>query len=185
MIALTIDDGPDTATTSEILALLSRYQARATFFVIGERVAGNEALVQQMLVEGHELGNHLCEDRPSIRLSPRAFADDLQRAEAILAPFAKPRWLRPASGWYSPTMVRVAADQGYRVALGSLFPFDTHIASARFAAAYLAMHAYPGAIIVLHDSGAWGQRTLATLARLLPVLQAQGYRLVTLSELLG
>lgn len=67
LIALTIDDGPDPITTPKILEVLERYGAHATFFIISNRVKGNEALVERMVSYGHELANHLTEDKPSIK----------------------------------------------------------------------------------------------------------------------
>lgn len=189
LIALTIDDGPDARTTPQILDILQRYGAQATFFVISSRVQGNEALVAEMVRRGHELGNHLTEDRPSIYLSPQAFEADLLAADRVIAPLApftqvgSLRWLRPASGWYNAAMIRTATKYDYRVALGSIFPFDTHIASVGFCALHIRLNAAPGSIIVLHDSGAWGDRTAVTLERVLPQLINKGYRIVSLSEL--
>jgi peptidoglycan/xylan/chitin deacetylase (PgdA/CDA1 family) len=76
-VALTLDDGPDPQTTPRILEVLRENQARATFFLISDQVLGCEDLVQTMVKEGHELGNHMTADQPSIRLSPEAFAEDL------------------------------------------------------------------------------------------------------------
>src|SRR5919112_1018908 len=67
VVALTIDDGPDPISTPVILAELRRQGARATFFVITERITGQEHLVRTMTAEGHELGNHFTRDRASIR----------------------------------------------------------------------------------------------------------------------
>src|SRR5688572_6735261 len=63
LVALTLDDGPDERTTPLILDQLRRHGARATFILIGERVAGREALVRRLVEEGHEVGNHLMRDR--------------------------------------------------------------------------------------------------------------------------
>lgn len=98
IIALTIDDGPDAVATPKILEILQRYQARATFFVISDRVKGNESVIREIVNQGHELGNHLTEDKPSIQLSPQEFETDLLEAHAILSKFAKPCWLRPGGG---------------------------------------------------------------------------------------
>jgi peptidoglycan/xylan/chitin deacetylase (PgdA/CDA1 family) len=77
IVALTIDDGPDASTTPVILDLLIEYQAAATFFVITDRIPGNEHLLERMIEEGHELGNHMTNEEPSIRLSREGFAADL------------------------------------------------------------------------------------------------------------
>jgi len=64
-----------------------------------------------------------------------------------------------------------------------VYPYDPHVPSVRFAAAYILANARPGAVIVLHEGGARGARAVETLRRVLPALRARGYRVVTLSEL--
>ena len=183
MIALTIDDGVDSIFTPQILEILERYQARATFFLISSTVPGNESIVRSIASSGHEIGNHLTEDKHSITLSPAEFESALVEAEKILAPFGKLRWLRPGGGWYNSTIVDIAHKYNYRVALGSIFPYDTHIPFSWFASWQILTNARPGSIIILHDGGKRGQRTVSTLNSILPQLKRQGYRIVTLSEL--
>jgi peptidoglycan-N-acetylglucosamine deacetylase len=183
LVALTLDDGPDAATTPLILAELRRHEARATFFLITERVRGREPLLRQLVAGGHELGNHFTQDRPSIRLSAGQFAQDLDQAHDVLAPYGPVRWARPGSGWYSQAMIATMAQQGYRCALGSVYPYDATIPSARFASWHILRNIGPGAIIVLHDSGARGHRTVEVLRTVLPELHRRGYRVVSLSDL--
>lgn len=183
IIALTIDDGPDETTTPKILEILEQHKARATFFIISDRVKGKESVIREIVNQGHELGNHMTEDKASIQLSPQEFETDLLEAHAILANFAKLCWLRPGGGWYHTTMIEIAHRQGYLVALGSVFPFDTTIPSSWFASMQILCNARPGSIVILHDSGLWGERTALTLSRVLPKLSQKGYQVVTLSEL--
>ena len=112
IVALTIDDGPSD-TTPEILAVLERHGVNATFFNISDYLPGHEQTVQQAARQGHELGNHLTADIPSIRLSAEAFEADLLAAEAAVLPLlpeenATLRWLRPGMGFYNTEMVRIA-----------------------------------------------------------------------------
>ncbi|MDQ3698393.1 MAG: polysaccharide deacetylase family protein [Gemmatimonadota bacterium] len=185
VIALTIDDGPDSLGTPAILAALAEYGARATFFLISDRVRGREGLVSAIVRGGHELGNHLTRDEPSIRLSPEEFQEALLEADSVLAPFAATRWARPGGGWHEATMLTTMRRHAFRCALGSVYPYDSHVLSSRFAARYIRVHARPGAVIVLHDAGGRGERTAATLRRVLPALSQRGYRVVALSELVG
>jgi len=185
LLALTLDDGPDPETTPEILAELRRHGARATFFLITDKMRGQEELVRQIVRDGHELGNHFTQDRPSIKLSPLDFERDLVRAHRSLTPFAAVRWARPGSGWYSQHMIDVMAQNGYRCALGSVYPFDVAVPSVRWAAHYVLRVARPGRIVVLHDGGSRGHRTARVLSRVIPELQRRGYRLVSLSELVA
>lgn len=183
LVALTLDDGPDTVTTPLILAELERYGAHATFFLIAERVPGRELPVQRLVMGGHEVGNHLTRDRPSIRLDAAAFARDLGEAHGVLAPFGPVRWARPGAGWYSRTMIATILRQGYRCALGSVYPYDATIPSVTWSRWYILRNVRPGAILILHDGGARGRRTVRVLRAVLPELRRRGFRVVTLSEL--
>jgi peptidoglycan/xylan/chitin deacetylase (PgdA/CDA1 family) len=183
IVALTIDDGPDPISTPAILAELRRQGARATFFLITERVRGQEQLVRTITSQGHELGNHFTRDRASIRLSSSAFEADLLLAHQVLASYGAVKWARPGSGWYSRAMIGVMRRHEYRCALGSVYPFDAMIPSAGFAARYIIGHTRPGAVVVLHDGGSRGRRTAKVLSEVLPELRRRGYRVVSLSEL--
>jgi len=185
LVALTIDDGPDSETTQEILAVLEQHGAKATFFLISSNVAGNEEVVAQIIQQGHELGNHMTHDEPTIKLTKSEFVDKFNKADCILSKFAKVRWFRPGSGWYSSEMIDylVKDKRGYLCALGSVYPFDANISSLSFAVAFISLNVKPGAIIILHDRGKRGKRTVETLKRVLPKLKRRGYKIVTLTEL--
>ncbi len=182
-VALTIDDGPDPATTPDLLRELREHGTHATFFLISSHVAGADSMVGAMVAEGHEIGNHLTRDEPSIGLAPEAFASALTEAGRTLSQFAPVRWVRPGGGRYSRKMVTTMERHGYRCALGSVYPYDAAMPSSGFTSAFLLAHARPGAIIVLHDRGGRGRRTVDALHRALPALQRRGLRVVTLSEL--
>lgn len=183
VVALTIDDGPDSSTTPELLRALRDHGARATFFLISGRVAIDDPTVAAIIEEGNEIGNHFTRDEPSIGLSPAAFDSALVSAGRKLSGFGPVRWARPGGGRYNRRMVMTMQRRGYRCALGSVYPYDAVIPSSRFGAAFVLAHVRPGAIIVLHDGGARGRRTAATLHRVLPELGRRGLRVVTLSEL--
>lgn len=183
LVALTIDDSPDPTWTPQILDTLAAHDAHATFFLIGERVVGNEGILQRIVDEGHELGNHLMADAPSIRLPAVEFERQLRQTHAVLAPYGPVRWFRPGSGWYSRRMIDQIQRNGYRCALGSAFAFDCHIRSVWYVSRHILLNTRPGAVIVLHDGAANGHRTVTVLRHVLPVLQRRGYRGVTLSEL--
>ena len=184
VVALTIDDGPDPVATCRILDVLGQHDARATFFLITERIPGNEEIVARIVEEDHELANHLTRDEPSIRLSSAEFERQLLDSHAALSTFADVHWFRPGSGWTNATMLSTLHRHGYRCALGSVYPFDPQLPSSWFAARYVLANVRPGSIIVLHDHGARGERTASALAKILPQLTRRGFRVVTLSELL-
>ena len=183
VIALTLDDGPDSANTRVTAQLLQRYDAHATFFLNSSNIKGAEALVAELTAQGHELGNHMTRDEPSARLSPAAFVADMREAGSTISAFGRVRWLRPGSGWYDGAMLDAIEAEGYRCALASIYPFDAQHPFVRLSSAYVLANARPGAVIALHERGTRGPRTVAALRRVLPGLKARGYRVVTLSEL--
>ena len=183
IIALTIDDTPDACTTPIILNVLKQNNIKATFFIISNSIIGNENVIESIVTDGHELGNHMTADKPSINMSPEEFEQDLLQAHSIISRFAETKWMRPASGWYNTEMLKITKKHNYRVALGSVYPYNAHIKSSWFAINHILFNARPGSIIVLHDGNSRGHRTATTLARILPILKARGYRFATLSEL--
>ena len=184
-VALTIDDGPDAAGTPAILDTLARHGVHATFFLLGERVAGREALVRRIVAAGHEIGNHGMREEPAIDLPPEAFERGLLEAQQRLAPFGASCWFRPGSGWYDEAMLEVLARHGYRLALGSSYPLDAQLPVPKLASWWLRIDAEPGEVIVLHDGAERGPRTAAVLEALLPALSRKGLAVVTLSQLVA
>jgi len=182
-VALTIDDGPDAATTPEILRLLERHGAHATFFIITSWVPGHEELLRQMVAGGHELGNHMVRDEPSLKLPAAEFDRQLLESHAVLSRFAPMRWFRPGSGRYDDRMLTALEAHGYRCALGSVYPFDPQIRWSWFSRRFILSNVRPGSVIILHDWGSKGRRTAKTLSVVLPELTKRGYRVVTLTEL--
>jgi len=183
VIALTIDDGPDAFSSPLILDILKKYNAKATFFLISEHIPGNEDVINRMVSEGHELGNHMTTDEPSIRLSISDFEQRMLEADDLLSQYSEIQWIRPGSGWYNEDMLSVIKDHGYQCALGSIYPYDPQLGSAWLSSKYVLWKAAPGEIIVLHDYQNRGMRTVRALENILPKLEQRGYRIVTLSEI--
>jgi peptidoglycan/xylan/chitin deacetylase (PgdA/CDA1 family) len=181
--ALTIDDSPHREVTPRILDLLRTHEVKATFFVLGANVKGNEDLVERMLEEGHELGNHLLRDYPSILLSSREFERQLLEVDELLPEGTSPKWFRPGSGWFRGRMLELVEKRGYRCVLGSVYPQDTKLRNVRLIRRYITRKIFPGSILILHDGKRNRIRTVAVLRHAIPELKQRGYRLTTLSEL--
>ena len=79
LVALSFDDGPNPEFTPQVLALLQQYDAKATFFLIGERAEGNPELVHRILAGGNEVGNHWWRDGTVLWQSERGFVEGLER----------------------------------------------------------------------------------------------------------
>ena len=184
-LALTIDDGPHPATTPALLDVLSRHDARATFFLIGERAARHPALVRDIAAGGHQLGNHLWQDRPTVRLSSREAQRQLQQVDALLRRHGGVSVFRPGSGWFTPRLLRQGSAMGYRCVLGSPwllateYDVDLEVQGRRLAA-----QAHPGTVAVLHE-GTQARTSVAVVAdAFLTALAAREMQTVTVQELL-
>ena len=184
-VALTIDDGPAGVETDALLDLLSAHDARATFFLIGDQVPGNETLLRRMIGEGHEIASHGFRERASILLSRAALETDLATTHTLLSEFGAIRWFRPASGFYDAELLELVGSHGYRSALGDVYPFDAFVPFSGFHAWYVLHHVKPGSVIVMHDGAGRGWRTIDALQVILPELQKRGFEVVTLSELVS
>lgn len=181
VLALTFDDGPDPVLTPQVLDLLAKYRAQATFFVVGRQAERHPELLKRMLEEGHEIANHSYSHRDLTQLPPEAMIQDLQSASRVIegAAAKPPAWFRPPTGNFDDRLVEAATRSGMRLALW------TNIGPQKLSAPLLTKRtlsaAREGAILMLHDTE---PQTLEALAEILPKLTAS-YRLVTLSKMAG
>ncbi len=190
-IALTFDDGPNEPYTSRILDLLARYDARATFFVVGANVERFPDTVRRMLAEGHVIANHSYTHHPWGALTNR-LGRELASTNDVVARVAgcRPGLARMPYGRKTPWALAAARRQGMRVVAWDVAANDPNVRNAQRIADAVVRRTRPGSIILLHDGcgateGADRSYTVAALATILPRLQAAGYTLVTVAELLG
>ena len=181
-LALTIDDAPHPDVTPGILNELRKYDARATFFVIGAHAQAHPDLIDAIRADGHELANHLFTDRMSARLPDAEFVDELKRTEELIQPLDSPRWCRPGSGLLTTRIIRLMQENGYTAVGGTAYPVDLYT-NVQVTARHFMRNVRPGAILVLHDGGARRANSIRVLSVLLPRLRDMGYRVVSLGEL--
>lgn len=135
-----------------MLDCLRRYNAKATFFIIGDQIPGHEHLLQRILDEGHEFGNHAWTDEKTI-LRPLAEVERQIKAVDVLLPTNSngEKYFRPGGGFFSTAMVQRVNSLGYRVVLGCIYPHDPQIWSARVNSSHVLSMVRPGGIIIMHD----------------------------------
>jgi peptidoglycan/xylan/chitin deacetylase (PgdA/CDA1 family) len=184
-IALTFDDGPHDAVTPALLDVLARHGATATFFVVGDQVSRHPEIVERMVADGHELGVHGMDATPTARRPQEEFERELDACARQLAPWGRPRWFRPASGWIRPEQMAALAERGLRCVLGSVVIVRNPVSAPRIAAWLLALRARRGAVVVLHEGAADRANVAEYVDLLLSRLAARGYASVSLSDLAG
>ena len=190
LLCLTFDDGPSRSTPG-VLDALRAHDARGTFFVLGESIEGREEVLARTLSEGHEVGNHTFSHPHAMELDDAELAHDIARCQRLLG--GSPTLFRPPYGEDALRCSRVAAERGIpTTVLWSVDPQDYVEPDAEAIARTILNGAAPGAIVDLHDG--WPRVTSTTPDRsptaraleiALPRLVEDGYRLVTVSELLA
>jgi peptidoglycan-N-acetylglucosamine deacetylase len=153
-ISLTIDDGPDPAVTPQVLELLDRYAAQATFFCIGEKAARYPDLCREIVRRGHAVENHSQHHRHHFSLmGPRGIARELQAAQDTLTAITgqRPRFFRAPAGLRNPFLDPVLARLGLQLATWSARGFDTRVGDAGRVKEKLLRGLQAGAILLVHD----------------------------------
>ena len=184
LVALSFDDGPAPDHTPEVLAILARHRAHATFFLIGDRAVVHPDLVGRLRREGHEVGNHYFTIRSTVRASDEEFVANLMRTEDVLGLQGPIKLFRPPGGRIRPAHRRLAEEHGYRVVLGSAYPYDGSHTPSAYIRWLVTKNLAPGVIIILHDGIADPSRMIAVLDSILSAGERQGIRFVTVSALL-
>jgi peptidoglycan/xylan/chitin deacetylase (PgdA/CDA1 family) len=178
-IALTFDDGPNPMVTPAVLEVLARQRVKASFFVLGMLVPGQEATVRRMHHDGHEIGNHSWSHPDLTKLTPEQAEEQIQSTQRVIASAGvpAPRVLRPPYGAVNDML---ATHNHLSIIRWNVDPEDWRYRDASTLHAAILATARPGAIILLHDIYP------TTLAALEPTIQtlSQSYQLVTASQLL-
>jgi peptidoglycan/xylan/chitin deacetylase (PgdA/CDA1 family) len=183
LFAITFDDGPDPIYTPQVLNLLARHNAHATFFLIGERARRYPVIVASIRAAGHEIGNHTDSHGGTFFSSQSRFEASLLRAEFTLG-LRERKFFRPGGGWIRPAQLDFATQRGYTTVLGSAYAYDPYRPPSRYIAWVVSKNLRPGVIVVLHDSGGDRSNSVAALEPILIAAQQRGLRCVVVSELL-
>lgn len=185
VIALTLDDGPHYKMTPEILAVLKEKGVRVTFFVLGENVDQRPDILAREVADGHEIAVHGYRHTSLAKLDKDRVTAELTEAERAIGrgTKAKPALFRPPGGRYSETVLAAARERGYTMVLWDIDPHDWARPPVDKVVETVLRRASPGSIVLLHD-GQYPLPTPRALAIIIDRLRAEGYELVTVSELL-
>ena len=183
-VALTFDDGPS-PYTDRLLQILNQNDAKSTFFLIGNKVAANPAGAKRIADAGMEVANHTWEHPNMTTIPPEDIGSQISKAnDAIQAATGqRPKLLRTAGGLINDNVLAAAKQQGMADVNWDVIPFDWMNDSDTAATRYMLMtQIKPGSVVLFHDTYS---STVDLVYQFIPVLRANGYHLVTVSQLLG
>jgi len=183
-VALTFDDGPS-PYTGRLLQILKDNDAKATFFMIGNKVAADPAGARQVADAGMEIGNHTWEHPNMTAIPPEDIPGELSKAsDAIRAATGQtPTLFRTAGGLINDNVLSAARQQGLADINWDVIPFDWINDANTGATRYMLMtQTKPGSVVLFHDTYS---STVDLVYQFIPVLKANGYHMVTVTQLLG
>lgn len=182
-IALTYDDGPSTYTP-KLLKTMAKYDAHATFFLIGPSATEYPDTVRDMVDQGMEIGNHTRRHKALTQISSAQvkteLSDTQKRIHKITGEY--PTVMRPPYGSRSNSVDKIAGKQGLAVINWDTSPVDWEKKPAKKVADIVIREASRNQIVLMHDTHPW---TVAAAPRIYKELSKKGYKFVTVSELLS
>jgi peptidoglycan/xylan/chitin deacetylase (PgdA/CDA1 family) len=183
-IAISFDDGPATNYTTEILQLLKQDNIKATFFCIGNRIAGNENILKQIKEEGHIIGNHSYSHHFWFDMfSSQKMLDDLKMMDHEMEKVTgmRPKLFRPPYGVTNPNLKKAIMKGGYTPIGWSVRSLDTVIKDENKLLNKIKSSLKPGAVFLFHDTQ---KTTLNVLTDFIKEVKNRGYQIVPLDKLL-
>lgn len=191
LVALTFDDGPYPPYTDKILDVLKERQVPATFFVIGQNAAKYPELIRRIAAEGHQLGNHTYNHVDLLKLDRQAIITEItQTNEAIASAVGYiPHVMRPPHGFRDAVVMDTMAEYQLKVVEWSVSSRDWVNPGAEVIAERTLGKVRNGSIILLHDGDGIAaalprEQTVAATCIIIDNLVAQGYKFVTVDEIL-
>lgn len=187
-VALTFDDGP-TEWSARILDVLARQHVKATFFVVGSKVAERPDLVRRMMDEGHEVGVHSFTHVNLANVPPWRLRLEVDQTQLVIAAatgrttdLLRPPFSSTADAVVGSDWLSLARMHGYRVVYTDLDTEDWRKPGVEAIVAAGTPAEGRGAVVMLHDGGGDRAETVAALERLIVKLKAEGYTFDTVSE---
>jgi peptidoglycan/xylan/chitin deacetylase (PgdA/CDA1 family) len=186
VIALTIDDGPWPKTTGEMLDILKRNNVKATFFWVGSALQENPEIAKRVVAEGHAIGNHTWHHWYR-KMDEATAKSEIEKTNELIykTTGVKTSFFRPPGGYLNNGLAAYAKSQKNSVVMWSVTSADTDPrAKYQVFVKNVIRDAKPGSIVLMHDGGGNRERTVKALPAIVSGLKQQGYRFVTVPELL-
>lgn len=190
-IALTFDDGPYEPYTSQILDILKEYNIKATFFLVGKNIEKHPKIVKRIWEEGHAIGNHTYNHRRFFYTLFPAIREDILKCQGLIKGITgvNTSLFRQPLGMRNPSIVKMVEDLNMHMIGWTLRTYDGTVQNPQRIVRRVLNRIANGSILVMHDGCDKGRctkgGTVAALPVILDALTKDGYKFVTISELLG
>jgi peptidoglycan-N-acetylglucosamine deacetylase len=187
VIALTFDDGPWPQTTEQILATLKQENVKATFYMVGQPLKSFPEIGKKVLADGHVIANHTLHHwykKMSPLVAQREIEDTAKIIKEVLG--VETAYFRPPGGVLTNGLVAYAQKQNQSVNMWSVDSGDSRPKrpSPEAMLKTILAEATPGGIVLMHDGGGSHDNTAKAVPQIIAKLRAQGYKFVTVPELL-
>ncbi|MEG1066920.1 MAG: polysaccharide deacetylase family protein, partial [Erysipelotrichaceae bacterium] len=182
MIALSFDDGPNNRYTPELLNILKEYNARATFFVLGDHVEAFPKVLERMVLEGHEIGNHTFDHKQLSKLKDNEIKEEIDKTQKAIKAVIdyEPKLIRPPYG-EKTKKIKAQLPDNLTLVTWSIDTLDWKSKNTNTVVNKTLKECKDKDIILMHDLY---PTTLEAVRILVPELIQQDYQLVTISEIL-
>ncbi len=179
-VALTFDDGPHYKYTPMLLDELKKRDVKATFFVLGMNAETNYEIVKRMAEEGHVIGNHTYSHKNLFCLKEEAIKKEIMKTNDIIETLtgSSPKYFRPSYGNYNSNIVNLANMQ---VVLWNVDSLDWKSKNSNRITNRVLNKVQDGSIILMHDIY---KSSVKAAIKIIDKLQSEGYKFVTVEELL-
>jgi peptidoglycan/xylan/chitin deacetylase (PgdA/CDA1 family) len=177
VLYLTFDDGPVPEATTWVLDQLEQFQAKATFFVVGDNVRKHPEVLKQVIENGHAIGNHTYHHVSGWGKSYPIYLEEIQSCEELLSTFrsaSSPPLFRPPYGRITPRQAR-RLSQHYQLIMWECLSGDFDLQLNRQKSIEALLKLQPGSIVVFHDSMKYLENVQYLLPRFLKEWQKRGY----------
>jgi len=169
---LTFDDGPHPTITPVVLNLLADFNAKATFFCIGDRAKRYPDIMKRIVAEGHSIGNHTQHHVNGWKSSVSVYTEEIHQASRLIAS----KLFRPPYGRIKRKQAKVLENEGYKIIMWTILSADyDHSLNKEECASRVTSHIDKGNIYLFHDSDKGGVRMLHALPILLKLATAKGF----------
>ncbi len=173
VIYLSFDDGPHQHITPQVLSMLEDYQAKASFFCVGDNVRKYPEVFSNIIQRGHAVGNHSFHHLNGWKTDKQAYVNDIVKANALI----QSNLFRPPYGRLKSNQAKTLISHGYEIVMWTLLSsdYDEQLSKEKCAERLL-KKIRPGAIVLFHDSDKAKRNMIYALERLLYEGTRQGYR---------